>query len=74
MNANLHTLTVAQLHDLFMETTLEFIRSLEAQASFNHLKDLRDRIREISETIDSRRKASKTVQENEKDSSSGNLP
>ena len=63
MNPNLQDLTVSQLHDLFMETTLEFMRSLEAQASFSHLKELRDKIKEISQTIDSKRQVEKTLQQ-----------
>ena len=53
----LQNLTVPQLHELFMETTLEFMRSLEAQASFNELKNLRDKIRVISQAIDDRKKS-----------------
>jgi hypothetical protein len=63
MNPNLQKLTVSQLHDLFMETTLEFVRSLEAQASFSQLKDLRDKIKQISGAIDTKRQTEKTAQE-----------
>jgi hypothetical protein len=58
MNPYLQRMTVAQLQDLFIETTKEFVRALEIQAPFTQLKYLRDQIKSISEVLDNKRKTS----------------
>jgi hypothetical protein len=55
MNPYLQKMTVAQLQDLFIDTTKEFIWALELQASFVKLKHLRDQIKSISEVIESKK-------------------
>jgi hypothetical protein len=55
MNPYLQKMTVAQLQDLFMTTTKEFIWALEVQATFTKLKYLRDQIKSISEVIEAKK-------------------
>lgn len=55
MNPYLQKMTVAQLQDLFIQTTREFIWALEVQATFTKLKYLRDQIKSISEVIEAKK-------------------
>jgi hypothetical protein len=48
-------MSVAQLQELFIETTKEFVRALEIQAPFSQLKYLRDQIKSISEVLDNKK-------------------
>lgn len=55
MNPYLQRMSVAQLQELFIETTKEFVRALEIQAPFSQLKCLRDQIKSISEVLDNKK-------------------
>ena len=53
---NLSLLTTEELHDLFLKETLHFSEGMNDGLAFDQLKDIRIKVRQISEELKNRSK------------------